>query len=192
MNRRRKIYDGKAKTLYEGPEPGTLIQYFKDDATAGNGARHEIIDGALVVNPPARPPHERVVNRLSFALTSALTEGLEVFTGLGHYYDSARPQSYLLADVCVVRSADVDDEGTHVAPLLVVEVLSPSTRRRDLTEKRDIYEETGVASYWVVDPRAQVLVVHELVDGRYVESARVEGEEELVVERPFPVRCRVF
>ena len=50
MNRRRKIYDGKAKTLYEGPEPGTLIQYFKDDATAGNGARHEIIDGKGVLN----------------------------------------------------------------------------------------------------------------------------------------------
>ena len=45
MNRRRKIYEGKAKTLYEGPEPGTLIQYFKDDATAGDGAKHEILDG---------------------------------------------------------------------------------------------------------------------------------------------------
>ena len=50
MTRRRKIYDGKAKTLYEGPEPGTLIQYFKDDATAGNGAKHEIIDGKGVLN----------------------------------------------------------------------------------------------------------------------------------------------
>ena len=50
MNRRRKIYDGKAKTLYEGPEPGTLVKYFKDDATAGNGAKHAIIDGKGVLN----------------------------------------------------------------------------------------------------------------------------------------------
>jgi len=50
MTRRRKIYDGKAKTLYEGPEPGTLIQYFKDDTTAGDGARHEIVDGKGVLN----------------------------------------------------------------------------------------------------------------------------------------------
>ncbi len=50
MNRRRKIYEGKAKVLYEGPEPGTLIQHFKDDATAGNGAKHEIIDGKGVLN----------------------------------------------------------------------------------------------------------------------------------------------
>jgi len=50
MNRRRKIYEGKAKTLYEGPEPGTLVQHFKDDATAGNGAKHEIIEGKGVLN----------------------------------------------------------------------------------------------------------------------------------------------
>ena len=50
MNRRRKIYEGKAKDLYEGPEPGTLVQYFKDDATSGNGAKHEIIDGKGVLN----------------------------------------------------------------------------------------------------------------------------------------------
>ena len=39
MTRRRKIYEGKAKILYEGPEPGTLIQYFKDDATAFNAQK---------------------------------------------------------------------------------------------------------------------------------------------------------
>ena len=50
MNRRRKIYEGKAKDLYEGPEPGTLVQYFKDDATAGNGAKHDVIDGKGVLN----------------------------------------------------------------------------------------------------------------------------------------------
>lgn len=50
MNRRRKIYEGKAKILYEGPEPGTLVQHFKDDATAGNGAKHEVIEGKGVLN----------------------------------------------------------------------------------------------------------------------------------------------
>lgn len=50
MNRRHRIYEGKAKTLYEGPEPGTLIQFFKDDATAFNAKKHEIIDGKGVLN----------------------------------------------------------------------------------------------------------------------------------------------
>ena len=50
MTRRRKIYEGKATDGFEGPEPGTLVQYFKDDTTAGDGARHEIIDGKGVLN----------------------------------------------------------------------------------------------------------------------------------------------
>lgn len=50
MSRRRRIYEGKAKILYEGPEPGTLIQFFKDDATAFNARKHEVIDGKGVLN----------------------------------------------------------------------------------------------------------------------------------------------
>ena len=50
MNRRRRIYEGKGKILYEGPEPGTLIQHFKDDATAFNNKKHAVIDGKGVLN----------------------------------------------------------------------------------------------------------------------------------------------
>jgi phosphoribosylaminoimidazole-succinocarboxamide synthase len=50
MNRRRRVYEGKAKVLYEGPEPGTLIQHFKDDATAFNNKKHALIDGKGVLN----------------------------------------------------------------------------------------------------------------------------------------------
>ncbi|MEE8258848.1 MAG: phosphoribosylaminoimidazolesuccinocarboxamide synthase, partial [Sphingomonadales bacterium] len=50
MARRRKLYEGKAKILYEGPEPGTLIQYFKDDATAFNAQKKGSISGKGVLN----------------------------------------------------------------------------------------------------------------------------------------------
>ena len=50
MNKRRRIYEGKGKVLYEGPEPGTLIQHFKDDATAFNAQKHAIIEGKGVLN----------------------------------------------------------------------------------------------------------------------------------------------
>lgn len=50
MARRKKIYEGKAKTLYEGPEPGTIVQYFKDDATAFNAEKHDVIEGKGVLN----------------------------------------------------------------------------------------------------------------------------------------------
>ena len=50
MARRRRIYEGKAKILFEGPEPGTLVQYFKDDATAFNNKKKGIITGKGVLN----------------------------------------------------------------------------------------------------------------------------------------------
>ncbi|MFO0997662.1 MAG: phosphoribosylaminoimidazolesuccinocarboxamide synthase [Alphaproteobacteria bacterium] len=50
MSRRKRIYEGKAKVLYEGPEPGTLVQYFKDDATAFNNQKRGVITGKGVIN----------------------------------------------------------------------------------------------------------------------------------------------
>ena len=50
MPQRRKIYEGKAKVLFEGPEPGTIVQHFKDDATAFNNQKHGIITGKGVLN----------------------------------------------------------------------------------------------------------------------------------------------
>jgi len=66
MARRKKVYEGKAKILYEGPEPGTLVQYFKDDATAFNAEKTAVIEGKGVLN-----------NRLSeFFMTGLGTVGV--------------------------------------------------------------------------------------------------------------------
>lgn len=50
MSRRKKVYEGKAKILYEGPEPGTLVAHFKDDATAFNNQKHAQLEGKGVLN----------------------------------------------------------------------------------------------------------------------------------------------
>ncbi len=63
MARRKKLYEGKAKVLYEGPEPGTLVQYFKDDATAFNAQKKDVIEGKGVLN-----------NRLSEYFMTGLTQ----------------------------------------------------------------------------------------------------------------------
>ena len=63
MARRRQVYEGKAKVLFEGPEPGTLVQYFKDDATAFNNKKQGVIAGKGVLN-----------NRISEYLMTRLAE----------------------------------------------------------------------------------------------------------------------
>jgi phosphoribosylaminoimidazole-succinocarboxamide synthase len=50
MTKKKMLYDGKAKTIFEGPSSDTVIQYFKDDATANNAEKHAIIDGKGVLN----------------------------------------------------------------------------------------------------------------------------------------------
>lgn len=63
MARRKKVYEGKGKIMYEGPEPGTLVQYFKDDATAFNAQKRGVIEGKGVLN-----------NRLSEFFMKGLTQ----------------------------------------------------------------------------------------------------------------------
>ncbi|HDO51212.1 MAG TPA: phosphoribosylaminoimidazolesuccinocarboxamide synthase, partial [Rhizobiales bacterium] len=63
MSRRRRVYEGKGKILYEGPEPGLLVQHFKDDATAFNNKKHNRVEGKGVLN-----------NRISEFLFQRLSE----------------------------------------------------------------------------------------------------------------------
>ena len=87
MARRKKLYDGKAKTLYEGPESGTIIQYFKDDATAGNGKKHAIIPGKGVIN-----------NRISSHFMTQL-EGIGIPT---HFIRSINMREQLVHEVEII------------------------------------------------------------------------------------------
>jgi phosphoribosylaminoimidazole-succinocarboxamide synthase len=87
MKRRRVIYEGKAKILYEGTEPGTVIQYFKDDATAGNGAKKDTIEGKGVLN-----------NRISEYLMTQL-QGIGVPT---HFVRRLNMREQLIKEVEII------------------------------------------------------------------------------------------
>jgi len=77
-------------------------------------------------------------------------------------------------------------------PVLAVEVLSPSSRWIDRLSKLSAYQETGVASCWLVDPDPATpsLVAMDLVDGRYVEVGRPTGAQVWPAKRPLPITLR--
>lgn len=87
MLKRRVIYEGKAKIIYEGPEPGTLIQYFKDDATAFNAEKRAVIAGKGVLN-----------NRISAHLMTKL-ESIGVPT---HFIRSLNMREQLVREVEII------------------------------------------------------------------------------------------
>ncbi len=88
MNGRRKqLYEGKAKIIYEGPEPGTVVQYFKDDATAFNAKKKDVISGKGVLN-----------NRISSHIMTKL-EGMGIPT---HFIRSLNMREQLVRQVEII------------------------------------------------------------------------------------------
>jgi Uma2 family endonuclease len=90
-------------------------------------------------------------------------------------------------DLLVAPRTDFTDRDLPTAPLLAVEVLTPSTRLIDLRLKHSRFEEAGAGSYWVIDPIELTLTAWDLVDGRFVQVADVRGDEPYEATRPFPV-----
>ena len=100
---------------------------------------------------------------------------------------SLTPTRLLQPDIVVLRAEQLTGRKVDGVPLLAVEVLSDSTRLNDTTLKRQVLQQAGVPSYWLLDPAAPSLTVLELVDGAYRETACAQGDQALRVERPFPV-----
>jgi Uma2 family endonuclease len=156
-----------------------------DDFPEGSTTRYELIDGALLVSAEPSLQHQRVNGALLRLLQDAAPPELEVFLPVDVRLSPVRQ---IAPDVTVVRREDAAGRRLAGTPLLVVEVLSPSTRTIDLVLKRRVLEEAGVRSYWLVDPDEGVVTVLELAGGAYREVAR---GDDVTVERPFPVRVRL-
>lgn len=156
------------------------------DALPGDGNRYELIDGALIVTPSPAMRHQRGVTRLNVALSQACPDDLEVFVApLDVRLDD---NTVIQPDVVVARRGDLTEANLPTAPVLAVEVLSPSTHGIDLVLKRDRLQRAGCPSYWVVDPLDPRLTAWELDEsGQYVEVADVTGEETWRATRPFVV-----
>lgn len=158
------------------------------DALPDDGRRHELIDGILVVSPAPSLAHQRALASLFRVVDRACPPELEL---LFAPFDVALAQDTVMQpDLLVARRTDFTARDLPVAPLLAVEVLSPSTRRVDLTLKFSRFEAAGCQSYWVVDPAGPRVRSWELRDGVYVETADVTGTETFSRDLPFPVEFR--
>ena len=169
------------------PLPASTPLTYQDlDDLPDDGRRYELIDGSLIVTPPPGSVHQLVVGALYRGLWSARRPGTVVLTAPIDYVPE--PTTSLQPDVVVVEEAEVGEIRLTRVPLLVVEVVSPSSRRHDLGSKRLAYAAAGVPSYWLVDPEPPVgLTVLRLAGGDYESVAAVEGDDEFVADEPFPV-----
>jgi Uma2 family endonuclease len=126
----------------------------------------ELLDGRVVMTPPAGHPHGRIENRVQFLVTSHVrshdlgevfgsSQGFELPTG-----DTVEPDTaFVSGERWSAAPPPVDGKFLRVVPDLVIEILSPGTASRDRGEKRAIYEAAGVLEYWLVDPRARTVTI---------------------------------
>ena len=157
------------------------------DAMPDDGHRYELIDGILVVSPAPRIRHQEFVAQMHLLLHASCPAELKVlFAPLDV---ALSDDTVMQPDLLVARREDFTEKDLPVAPVLAVEVLSPSTRGLDLLLKKDRLQRAGCANYWVVDPDLPGIVAWRLVDGVYVEAGRAEGDEVLTLAEPFD--CRV-
>ena len=137
-----------------------------------DGNKYELVRGELFVTPPPTPDHETVLSRLTRIL-----DPYAASNGLGMVY---RPRSVVRFEGSEVEpdlmirhpypgvGANWND---WPLPVLVVEVLSDSTRRRDLGAKRQLYLDAGIPEYWIVD-----------VAARHIRVVRSPESEEVVAD----------
>ena len=147
---------------------------FPDD-----GRRHELIDGEHFVTPAPVRHHQRLAIRLTFALESWLRQH-----PVGEL--SVAPMDVILSDVDVVQPdllfvskerAEILGKWVHGAPDLVIEILSPSTRRVDEITKRRLYERVGVREYWIVDGEIEVVKIYRRhADGSFPRVLELSSE----------------
>lgn len=155
------------------------------DKMPDDGHRYELIDGVLVVSPAPIFRHQIAVGNMHLLLRAAVTEDLIVL--MAPFDVALSDDTVMQPDLLVGRRGDFTRRDLPVAPVLAVEVLSPSTRAFDLLIKKDRLQRAGCEHYWVVDPELPAVITWRLADGVYVESGTAAGPQVLHLSEPFPV-----
>lgn len=157
------------------------------EAMPDDGRRYELVDGQLLVSPAPGLRHQALALALYRVLDDACPEDL--FVVAAPFAVRIDPGNEVQPDVLVARRAQLTEKNLPAAPVLAVEVLSPTRRLVDLNLKRAAYERMGTPSYWVLDPDVPDLLVLELdSSGSYRELTRVSGAAAFLATRPFAVR----
>ena len=148
---------------------------YEDYQQLPEGAPYELLRGRLAMSPAPTPRHQLVQANLFFELSRGVRDQDE-----GHALSA--PLDVRLSDTTVLqpdllfietdRTDLIGDQAIEGAPDLVVEILSPASAHRDLTEKKRLYETHGVREYWVVDPDSETVEIFENSENGFLQAAR--------------------
>lgn len=130
-----------------------------------DGNRYELFDGEAYMNPSPLVPHQEILARLNDAFRAAASDQAKVYFAPMDVV--LAPGTALQPDLLVVRNErrEIVRDVIRGAPDLVVEIVSPSTVRRDRSLKLETYARHGVGEYWIVDGAAETVEIYRLEAG---------------------------
>jgi Uma2 family endonuclease len=171
--------DGKHDMLQEASRKLTYedLLLLPDD-----GLRHELIDGAHYVTASPVTRHQRILRRLAVAVENWRAENpvgemfFAPFDVILTRFDVVVPD---LIYVSAERAEGIKEKGMFAAPDLAVEILSPSTRKRDRLLKRNLYEREDIREYWLIDPGGNSVEVFRKKGESYVRAAALTDSDVL-------------
>jgi len=166
---------------------------YADYLTWLDDKRRELIDGFIHLMSAPMRWHARISGKLNTLIDIFVDEKMEgchvyhapfdVRLPLNNETDDDKVYNVVQPDLCVICDlSKLDDRGCIGAPDLIVEVLSPSTLKKDWNYKFNLYEAAGVREYWIVDPKAKVINVFLLQpDGKYDQGIVYESGQKAPV-----------
>lgn len=158
---------------------------FPDD-----GRRHELIDGEHYVTPSPNTRHQVIVGNLHWLIRRYLEgqpEGRVFLAPFDVVFSDTNVTEPDLLYVSSGRAKIVTDKHVRGAPDLVIEVLSPATRRTDKGKKLEVYERFGVQEYWLADPESEVITIHRRKGTSFQRTGELSRENDDALTSPlFP------
>jgi Uma2 family endonuclease len=132
-----------------------LITFEEFETLPENPGKQELLNGEVIELPPAKKKHNQGAQRLFLALHAAVDASVGTpYIGMG-YRVTRRPDSWLIPDVSIAHPDQPGEDYIEGAPLLAVEVVSPSNSAEHMERKRKLYLDNGGVEVWVVYPKTK-------------------------------------
>lgn len=136
----------------------------KDIYALPDGERAELIDGEMYMMTPPNRIHQKLVHQLDKLIGNYIDSGhgeCEVYPAPFAVFLNADNHTYVEPDLSVICDKNkLDDRGCSGAPDLIIEIVSPSSRKMDYNLKNGKYAEVGVREYWIIDPEKERLTIY--------------------------------
>lgn len=154
---------------------------YKDYERLPEGAPYQLIGGELVMTPSPVPNHQILIGKIFLKLNKFVEEnnlGIIIFAPIDVYLSETDTYQPDIIFISKDRLNIIGEKKVEGSPDLVIEILSPATAYYDLRIKKDIYEQSGVREYWIVDPIQKTIEIFVNKNGRFelISTAKGEGE----------------